>query len=33
METIYNWTIMKNNTVFGYAQGSREEKVFKRITL
>ena len=23
METIYNWTIMKNNTVFGYAQGSR----------
>ena len=24
METIYNWTIMKNNTVFEYVQGSRE---------
>lgn len=24
METIYNWIIMKNNTVFEYVQGSRE---------
>lgn len=22
METIYNWTIMKNNTVYEYIQGS-----------
>lgn len=32
METTYSWTIMKNNTVYEYVQGSSKtvKKVFER---